>query len=57
MDGWELCRQVRAAYDVPLLMLTAKGETSDKFAASSWGRRLLVKPFEPLELVCGSRRC
>src|SRR5688572_14990519 len=30
MDGWELCRQLRSAYNFPLLMLTAKGETHDK---------------------------
>ncbi len=28
MDGWELCRQLRRWYDVPVLMLTARGETS-----------------------------
>ncbi len=30
MDGWELCRELRATYDVPVLMLTAKGETAQK---------------------------
>jgi DNA-binding response OmpR family regulator len=28
MDGWELCRELRASYAVPVLMLTAKGETA-----------------------------
>jgi two-component system OmpR family response regulator len=52
MDGWELCRELRAAYDVPLLMLTAKGETAQKIKGFQLGTDdYLVKPFEPLELV------
>src|SRR4029078_12724317 len=52
MDGWELCRQLRESYDLPLLMLTAKGETKDKIQGFQLGTDdYLVKPFEPLELV------
>ncbi|MBX3081333.1 MAG: response regulator transcription factor [Anaerolineae bacterium] len=52
MDGWELCRQLRADYDFPLLMLTAKGETQDKVHGFQLGTDdYLVKPFDPLELV------
>jgi two-component system, OmpR family, response regulator len=52
MDGWELCRQLRAYYDMPLLMLTAKGETAQKIKGFQLGTDdYLVKPFEPLELV------
>ncbi|HLO28860.1 MAG TPA: response regulator transcription factor [Anaerolineales bacterium] len=52
MDGWELCRELRAAYDLPILMLTAKGETSQKLKGFQLGTDdYLVKPFEPLELV------
>lgn len=52
MDGWELCRQLREMYDLPLLMLTAKGETTDKVQGFQLGTDdYLVKPFEPLELV------
>jgi two-component system OmpR family response regulator len=52
MDGWELCRQLREAYDIPLLMLTAKGETSQKLKGFQLGTDdYLVKPFDPLELV------
>lgn len=52
MDGWELCRQLRAAYDMPLLMLTAKGETSQKVKGFELGTDdYLVKPFDPPELV------
>lgn len=52
MDGWELCRQVREHYDMPILMLTAKGETSQKVKGFQLGTDdYLVKPFEPAELV------
>lgn len=52
MDGWELCRQLRAYYDFPLLMLTAKGETHDKVQGFQLGADdYLVKPFDPLELI------
>jgi two-component system OmpR family response regulator len=52
MDGWELCAQIRQYYDMPLLMLTARGETSDKVRGFSLGTDdYLVKPFEPLELL------
>ena len=52
MDGWELCRELREHGDVPLLMLTAKGETRDKLEGFRLGADdYLVKPFEPAELV------
>jgi two-component system, OmpR family, response regulator len=52
MDGWELCRLLREAYDFPILMLTAKGETSQKLKGFELGTDdYLVKPFEPPELV------
>ncbi|MBS4197362.1 response regulator transcription factor [Lederbergia citri] len=52
MDGWELCREIRTFYDFPLLMLTAKRETSQKLKGFEMGTDdYLVKPFEPLELV------
>ncbi len=52
MDGWELCRRLRELYDFPILMLTAKGETSQKLRGFQLGTDdYLVKPFEPLELV------
>jgi two-component system OmpR family response regulator len=52
MDGWELCRELSASYDIPLLMLTAKGETAQKIKGFQLGTDdYLVKPFEPLELV------
>lgn len=52
MDGWELCLEVRKFYDFPLLMLTAKRETSQKLKGFDMGiDDYLVKPFEPPELV------
>ncbi|RUS47092.1 response regulator transcription factor [Cohnella sp. AR92] len=52
MDGWELCSELKAHYDFPLLMLTAKGETSQKVKGFQLGTDdYLVKPFEPVELV------
>ncbi len=52
MDGWELCRQLRMVYDIPILMLTAKGETSQKLKGFQIGTDdYVVKPFEPLEVV------
>ncbi len=52
MDGWELCRELRQAYDLPILMLTARGEISQKVKGFQSGTDdYLVKPFEPLELV------
>jgi DNA-binding response OmpR family regulator len=52
MDGWELCRELRKMYDIPLLMLSAKGETTQKVKGFELGTDdYLVKPFEPTELV------
>lgn len=52
MDGWALCAAMRASYDIPLLMLTAKGETSQKVKGFELGADdYMVKPFDPLELI------
>lgn len=52
MDGWQLCAELRKHYDIPLLMLTVKGETSQKVKGFQLGTDdYLVKPFDPLELV------
>ena len=51
-DGWEVCRQIRAKSDVPIIMLTAKGETIDKVLGLEFGADdYVVKPFESKELV------
>lgn len=52
MDGWQLCTELREYYNLPILMLTAKGETSQKIKGFQLGTDdYLVKPFDPLELV------
>ncbi|WP_010492881.1 response regulator transcription factor [Paenibacillus elgii] len=52
MDGWELCRELREHYDLPLLMLTALGDTEQKVRGFDLGTDdYLVKPFESRELV------
>ncbi len=52
MDGWELCQKIRGTFDIPILMLTARGETSQKLKGFQLGTDdYVVKPFEPLELI------
>jgi two-component system OmpR family response regulator len=52
MDGGELCQEIRREWDIPVLMVTAKGESSDKIKGFTLGTDdYLVKPFDPLELV------
>jgi DNA-binding response OmpR family regulator len=52
IDGWELCEEIKAGFNIPVLMLTAKGETSQKLKGFQLGTDdYLVKPFEPLEMV------
>ncbi|MBA9086428.1 DNA-binding response OmpR family regulator [Fontibacillus solani] len=52
MDGWDLCVEIRRLYDLPLLMLSAKGETRQIVKGFDLGTDdYLVKPFEPAELV------
>jgi DNA-binding response OmpR family regulator len=52
MDGWALCRELKESYDMPVLMLTARGDTSQKLKGFQLGTDdYLVKPFEPLELA------
>ncbi|MDI6600406.1 MAG: response regulator transcription factor [Thermoanaerobacteraceae bacterium] len=52
LDGMSFCREVRRISDVPIIMLTAKGETLDKAMGLETGADdYIVKPFEPKELV------
>ncbi len=52
MDGFELCRLLRKESDIPLLMLTARGEVMDRIVGLELGADdYLPKPFEPRELV------
>ncbi len=52
MDGFALCRAIRQDSDLPLLMLTARGELTDRVVGLELGADdYLPKPFEPRELV------
>jgi len=51
-DGMELCRALRAESDVPILMLTARGDDTDRIVGLELGADdYLPKPFNPRELV------
>ncbi len=52
MDGWQVCREIRRVSNIPIIMLTAKGETFDKVLGLELGADdYMVKPFEPKELI------
>ena len=52
MDGIEVIKQIRRESSVPVIMLTAKGDTIDKVLALELGADdYIVKPFEPKELI------
>jgi len=51
-DGLTLCREIRTEFDVPIIMLTARGEVADRVLGLELGADdYLSKPFEPRELV------
>ncbi len=51
-DGFEMCREIRRDYSVPIIMLTARGEVADRVLGLELGADdYLPKPFEPRELV------
>lgn len=52
MDGWQVCREIRRVSNIPIIMLTAKGETFDKVLGLELGADdYMVKPFDPKELI------
>ena len=52
MDGWAVCKAIRAESQVPIIMLTAKGETDDKVAGLKQGADdYITKPFEMKEVL------
>jgi DNA-binding response OmpR family regulator len=56
MDGFEVCRRIRADSDVPILMLTARGAPTDRIVGLELGADdYLPKPFEPRELLARLR--
>jgi DNA-binding response OmpR family regulator len=55
-DGFEVCRRVRADSDLPILMLTARGEETDRIVGLELGADdYLAKPFNPRELAARLR--
>jgi DNA-binding response OmpR family regulator len=55
-DGLEICRQIRARSDSPILMLTARGDPMDRVVGLEMGADdYLPKPFEPRELLARLR--
>jgi two-component system phosphate regulon response regulator OmpR len=55
-DGLEVCRQIRARSDSPILMLTARGDPMDRVVGLEMGADdYLPKPFEPRELLARLR--
>ena len=52
MDGWAVCRAIRAESQTPIIMLTAKGETEDKIQGLKTGADdYITKPFEMREVL------
>ena len=52
LDGWQVCRQIRAKSECPIIMLTAKSETFDKVLGLELGADdYVVKPFDTKEIV------
>lgn len=57
MDGFELLREIRQTSEIPVLMLTAKGEAEDRCRGWSWGRTTIwSSPFSLKNFFCGSTR-
>jgi DNA-binding response OmpR family regulator len=55
-DGFEVCRRIRARHDVPIVMLTARGEDTDRVVGLELGADDYVpKPFNPRELLARMR--
>ena len=58
IDGYQVCRELRATSQVPIIMLSAKGEIFDKVLGLELGADdYMIKPFDSKELVAGSRPC
>ena len=56
IDGFEVCRRVRAEHDIPILMLTARGDEMDRIVGLELGADdYLPKPFNPRELLARLR--
>ncbi|MBE6760722.1 MAG: response regulator transcription factor [Ruminococcaceae bacterium] len=52
LDGWQVCREIRKKSDVPIIMITAKGETFDKILGLELGADdYISKPFDTKEVI------
>ena len=55
IDGYQVCREIRHVSDIPIIMLSAKGETFDKVLGLELGADdYMIKPFDSKELVARS---
>jgi len=56
MDGWEVCRKLRAEGDIPIIILTARTDDVDKIVGLELGADdYMTKPFNPRELVARAK--
>jgi len=56
IDGWEVCRKVRQGNDVPIIMLTARDEETDRLVGLEIGADdYVTKPFSPREVVARAK--
>ena len=56
MDGYQVCREVRAKYSIPVIMLSAKGEVFDKVLGLELGADdYIEKPFDSKELIARAK--
>ncbi|XEQ93939.1 Transcriptional regulatory protein WalR [Sporomusa carbonis] len=56
IDGWEICRRVRRETDIPILMLTARDEETDRLIGLEMGADdYVTKPFSPREVVARAK--
>ena len=52
LDGWQVCREIRREASTPIIMITAKGETTDKITGLEMGADdYIVKPLEMKEVI------
>ena len=52
LDGWQVCREIRKTSDVPIIMITAKGEVFDKILGLELGADdYISKPFDTKEVI------
>ena len=52
LDGWQVCRRIRENSFVPIIMLTARSEDTDKLIGFEYGADdYITKPYNPMEVV------